>query len=145
MRNILVLAAFSFLFAVIHAQSPTTPAQPTPPRTLLVVSYAHAVGTVLYHGTISYTDGVVRATWSFERDGKKVTEDGKVGDEDFETLWHAISDHDHFNKFATTDANSKIDPVATHLVGIAFQNEGETGLRMFAVPVSAEKEEWFSK
>jgi hypothetical protein len=146
MRISLSAIASFCLSVVVYAQSPATPTTiPMPPKTLLIVSYAHAVEPVFYHGTVSYTDGVIRASWTYEREGKKVTQEGKVSDEDFDTLWHTISDHDHFNKFASTDPDAKIDPIGTHLVSIAFQTEGGSGRRMFAVPRSAEKEEWFSK
>jgi hypothetical protein len=146
MRISIPVIALFCLSVVVFAQSSATPTtMPMPPKTLLIVSYAHAVDSVFYHGTVSFTDGVIRATWTYERDGKKVTEDGKVSDEDFETLWHTISDQDHFNKFVPTEPDAKIDPVGTHLVSIAFQTEGGSGRRMFAVPLSAEKEEWFSK
>src|SRR5205823_5713495 len=42
--------------------------RPDPGRDLHYIDYAHRVGRVFYHGTVSDLDGPVRSTWTYEED-----------------------------------------------------------------------------
>ena len=55
-----------------------------------LIDYGHMQDGVLYHGTLSDLDGVPKATWSYEKGGKKVTHDQPI---DLPTFPLAVEPH----------------------------------------------------
>jgi len=105
-----------------------------PPKDFFLIDYAHFRGGVLYHGTLSDTDGVVQSTWTYEQGGQKVTKPGQITSESFQQLWDGVSGSPVFERATVRDAATKIDPEHFHVVGIAFNTGGQQGMRTFLVP-----------
>ncbi len=111
------------------------------PAKFLVIDYGHKIGSVMYHGTVSCSDGVIRSTWTYERDGKKVTEDNKISEADFSALWKAL---EGFEKFIPAGLDVKTDPINTHVIGTFAHAEGRNdSQRVFIVPNAEEKSAQF--
>jgi len=106
-----------------------------PPKDFFLIDYANFRQDVLYHGTLTDTDGVVQSTWTYEQDGEKITGPGRVTSESFQLLWDGVADARVFERAAVSDPDTEIDPRNLHVVGIAFSTGGQTGTRTYLVPV----------
>ena len=106
------------------------------PTNLFLIDYGHIRDGVLYHGTVSYTDGVIQSTWTYEQDGQKVTRPGQISDESFRLLWDAVSGGGVFARCHMTDPNAAMDPIKFHIIAIAFRTDGSNGMRTFRVPIT---------
>jgi hypothetical protein len=103
---------------------------------MYLIDYGHMRDSVLYHGTISDMDGSPKATWTYEEGGEKVTRDQPLDDTTFNALWNGIANSEVFRRCMVRSANQPIDPVRYHVVGIAFEQDGQQGQYMFLVPAA---------
>jgi hypothetical protein len=99
-----------------------------------LIDYGHRRQGVLYHGTLSDLDGEPKATWTYEKGGRKVTHDQPIDAATFRSLWNRIGNLDVFKRNRVRDANREVDPDGTHVISIIF-GESENPQRIyFAVP-----------
>jgi hypothetical protein len=99
-----------------------------------VIDYGHMRDGVLYHGTMSDMDGAPKATWIYEEGGRKVTRDQPIDEERFRALWNGIAGLDVFRRHMVRGPDQPIDPAGYHVIGIAFQQQGQHGQCLFLVP-----------
>src|SRR4051812_44802851 len=86
------------------------------------IDYAHGVeGVVLYHGSISDLDGVVRSTWTYEEDGEKVRRDRPMTEETFRFLFDAFGLFEVFRRGFVGDFTTPINPFSHHVIQFAFR------------------------
>jgi hypothetical protein len=103
-------------------------------RHMRVIDYGHMRDGILYHGTLSDLDGSPKATWTYEDRGKKITRDQPIDKATFEKLWTSITSSEVFRRHRASAAGKQIDPVRSHVVGIAFEKQGKKGQDLFLVP-----------
>lgn len=101
-----------------------------------VIQYVHGQDGVLYQGTLSDLDGVARATWSYERGGKKVTHDQSINMPTFRSLWNRVGKLEVFKQNRVRDVNAQLDWNNNHLVSIIFGDKDNPTTVYFAVPTS---------
>ncbi|MBC7821128.1 MAG: hypothetical protein IAG10_29935 [Planctomycetaceae bacterium] len=101
-----------------------------------IITYVHDKGGTFYQATVSEIDGEYDATWTVAKAGRENTKDGAVSKEQFKLLWNTIADAPVFHRSIPRDPNAQIDPIRFHVVGIAFDSEGEQGAVTYLVPVS---------
>lgn len=99
-----------------------------------LIDYAHLRGGVLYHGTLSDLDGVPKATWTYEKGGRKVTRDLPLDAPTFRSLWNRVGNLDVFKRHRVRDPDRPVDPVATHVISILFGEPANPQRAYFAVP-----------
>lgn len=110
-----------------------------------VMNYAHWKDSVVYHGSITDMDGVPRATWSYEKKGKKVTHDQPIDVETFHLLWNGFVKLDVFKRHRVRDPEEIIDLVGHHVIGIIFGDGDEIRQQVSMVPADerdAEFKRW---
>jgi hypothetical protein len=107
---------------------------PTPGREVHSLDYAHMVGGVLYHGTLSDLDGEVRSTWTYEESGEVVRRDRPLDRKTFEWLWGGVGALPVFHRNLCNDMGRAIDPTAHHVVSLVFTEGGEFGRCVCLVP-----------
>jgi hypothetical protein len=110
----------------------------------LIISYAHEKEGAFYQATVSQIDGVCRATWTVSKAGRDKRKDGVVFKEQFTLLWNTIADSPVFHRCALESPDASIDPVANHVVGIAFDLHGEQGVVSHLIPVSERAPEFLA-
>jgi hypothetical protein len=99
-----------------------------------VISYAHMRDGVLYHGTLSDLDGAPKATWSYEKGGKKVTHDLPLDAPTFRSLWNRVGNLDVFKRNRVRDPDRPVNPEADHVVTIMFGEPNKPQQAHFAIP-----------
>lgn len=109
-----------------------------------VIDYGHVFNGVLYHGTISNLDGVPKATWTYEKDGEKVTEDRPIDLPTFRSLWNRIGNLEVFKRNRVQDADRPVDPVADHVIGIVLGDQDKPQRAFFAIPAGEEDAQFLS-
>ena len=101
-----------------------------------MIDYGHMRDGVLYHGTISNLDGKPLATWTFELDGEKTTQTRELTEDQFESIWNGMAESSVFKNSLVTDSETRIDPIANHIVS-AFYSAGDSEtLRNYSVPAN---------
>jgi hypothetical protein len=100
-----------------------------------LIDYGHLRDGVLYHGTVSDTDGRPQSTWTFEENGKKVTRHLPLADETFDFLWNGVAALEVFRRCLVRGPEMPIDPAGHHVIGIAFEEGDQRGQYIFMVPV----------
>src|SRR5262245_53972354 len=100
-----------------------------------LIDYAHRRQGVLYHGTLSDLDGQPKATWTYEKSGRKVTHDQPIDLPTFRSLWNRVN-LDVFKRNRVRDPDRPVDPDATHVIGIAFGTTEDPKWAYFAVPAN---------
>src|SRR5262245_22636010 len=98
-----------------------------------VIDYGHVHDGVLYHGTISNLDGVPKATWTYEKNGEKVTEDRPIDLPTFRSLWNRVTNLEIFKRNRIRDTERPVDPVADHVVSIVFGDKDQPQRAFFAI------------
>jgi|GEM_PF-6057524 len=98
---------------------------PPADREVHYINYAHRIGDVLYHGTISDLDGVARATWTYEEDGKLVTRNNTLEREALDGLWTAMWAIPVFAQTVAGDMGLPISPITHHIVSLIFKVNGQ--------------------
>jgi hypothetical protein len=101
---------------------------------MYLIDYGHVRDGVLYHGTISRTEGGPKATWTYEDGGEKVTRDQPVDDGTFALLWNGVAEFGVFRRCMAQGPDTPIDPVTHHVIGIVFREDGQQGHYLFLVP-----------
>ncbi len=101
---------------------------------MFLIDYGHLRDGVLYHGTVSDLDGVVKATWTYELDGEKVTRDQPIDLARFASLWGGIANLEVFQRNVIRSPDVPIDPTTHHVVGIVFKHEGQQGHYVYLIP-----------
>ena len=101
-----------------------------------LIDYGHKKDGVLYHGTLSDLDGVTRATWSYEKGGKKVTHDQPIDLPTFRSLWNRVGKLEVFQRNRVRDQDRPVDPVADHVISIVFGDKNNPQRAFFAVPAA---------
>ena len=101
-----------------------------------VIDYGHVFDGVLYHGTISNLDGVPKATWTFEKNGEKVTEDRPIDLPTFRSLWNRVSNLEVFKRNRVREGEKPVDPIADHVISIIFGDKDQPQRVFFAVPAA---------
>lgn len=99
-----------------------------------VIDYGHLREGVLYHGTISTLDGQPRSTWTFEQQGRKVTQELRLDRAAFQKLWNAVVELDAFKRNKVRDKSRTIDPAACHVVGLIYGDKEQPKRQVFLVP-----------
>jgi hypothetical protein len=99
-----------------------------------VISYAHIRDGVLYHGTLSDLDGTPKATWSYEKGGKKVTHDQPIDMPTFRSMWNRVGKLEVFQRNRVRDPERPVDPNADHVIMIAFGQSDQPQTVNFAIP-----------
>jgi hypothetical protein len=99
-----------------------------------LIDYAHMRQGVLYHGTLSDLDGVPKATWTYEKGGRKVSENQPIDLLTFRSLWNRVGNLDVFKRNHVRDANREVDPVGTHVISILFGEATDPKRAYFAIP-----------
>src|SRR5262245_1788614 len=99
-----------------------------------LIDYGHMRDGVLYHGTLSDLDGVPKATWTYEKAGKKVTEEQPIDLPTFRSLWNRVSNLEVFKRNRVRDPNRQVDPDRDHVISIAFGNTEKPTTAYFAIP-----------
>jgi hypothetical protein len=116
-----------------------------PTRVFHLVDYAHRVDAALYHGTVDDLNGPVLSTWTYEEGGRKVQRNQPITPETFTRLWDGLFQLAVFRRARTDDLATPIDPVAQHIVGAVWTDNGSWKRCVFLVPAdepSAEFAEW---
>jgi hypothetical protein len=106
------------------------------------IDYGHLRDGVLYHGTLSDLDGTLRATWTYEREGKKVSHDQPIDAATFRRLWNGVGKLGVFHKNRVTDPSRQIDPEGYHVISIVFGKPDEARRQLFLVPALEEDAEF---
>jgi len=99
-----------------------------------LIDYGHMRDGVLYHGTISDLDGAPKATWSYEKGGRKVTHDQPIDLPTFRSLWNRIGKLEVFQRNRVRDPDRPVDPVADHVISIIFGDTEKPQRAYFAIP-----------
>ena len=99
-----------------------------------LIDYAHARDGVLYHGTLSDLDGEPKATWTYEKGGRNVTCDQPLDAPTFRSLWNGVGNLSVFKRNRVRDPDQEVNPVSTHVIGIAFGDPEKPQLVQFMVP-----------
>jgi hypothetical protein len=99
-----------------------------------VISYAHLRDGVLYHGTLSDLDGVLKATWSYEKGGKKVSHDQPIDLPTFRSLWNRVNKLEVFKRNRVLDPVRPVHPVVDQVITIAFGDANNPQQAQFAIP-----------
>jgi hypothetical protein len=99
-----------------------------------LIDYANRRDGVLYHGTVSNLDGEPKATWSYEKNGRKVTEDQPIDLPMFRSLWNRVGNLEVFKRNRVVDPNRPVDPDRDHVVTIIFGDKDEPKRAYFAIP-----------
>jgi hypothetical protein len=106
------------------------------------IDYAHRVGDVLYHGTLSNLDGEVRATWTYEENGEPVTCNRRLDQDTFAWLCAALGNLAIFRESLCNDQMEVIDPVTHHVISLVFTENGAYGRCVCLVPASNTDEQF---
>ena len=101
-----------------------------------MISYAHERDGTFYLATVSEIDGAYEASWSVTKSNQKRTKDGVVTRDQFKRLWNTIVNAPVFHRSIPEDGNAGIDPVRFHVVGVAFERDGDQGVVTHLVPVT---------
>jgi hypothetical protein len=99
-----------------------------------LIDYGHIRDGVLYHGTLSDLDGEPKATWTYERGGRKVTHDQPMDAATFRSLWNRVGNLDAFKRNRVRDVNREVDPAGTHVISIMFGEPENPQRAHFAIP-----------
>jgi hypothetical protein len=102
-------------------------------RELHYIDYAHRVGAVFYHGSVSDLNGTVHSTWTFEDGGQLVTRDQVIEPETFQRLWSGIAQLPVFRRATAGNMSAPLDPVGHHVVSIVFTENRQFGRCVFLV------------
>ncbi len=100
------------------------------------IDYAHRVGDVLYHGTVSLIEGVPRSTWTYEDGPEKVTRDQPIDIAAFDVLRTGLTRSELFARALTNDMDAEINPDTHHIIGVIFPHEGSVGRCLLLVPTT---------
>jgi hypothetical protein len=100
-----------------------------------VIKYVHERDGVLYHGTLSDLDGVPKATWSYDKDGRRVTREQSIDAATFRSLWNWVGKLHVFKQHRVRDLDREMDWAGTHVVTIAFGEPDDPKQVSFAVPI----------
>ena len=100
-----------------------------------LIDYGHVREGVFCHGTISDMDGAPKSTWTFDGGGRKVTRDQPIDQTTFDELWNTIAGSQAIQRHVVRNPEQQIDPVRFHVIGIAFQQDGQVRQYTFLVPV----------
>jgi hypothetical protein len=103
-------------------------------RDVHLIDYAHMVGDVLYHGTVSDFDGSVRATWTYEEGQQKVTRERTIDEPRFELLWGGLSSGEVFKRSIPNDMARAVRPDQDHVIGAVYTEGGAPGWCVILVP-----------
>jgi hypothetical protein len=99
-----------------------------------MVTYAHEIGGILYHGTISSLQEEVLATWSYDDGDTRVTRNRPYDHATFEELWRDIGRLAVFRGAGTVDPQTVIDLSSQHVVTLAEWSSGEVRWSIQLVP-----------
>ncbi|MDB6138844.1 MAG: hypothetical protein JWO94_1916, partial [Verrucomicrobiaceae bacterium] len=108
------------------------------PKTVILITYVHVIGDIFYHATISCVDGVLRSTWTYEKEGQKVTVDGRVTSDDYNYLWRIFCDEDTLRSYKITNASSKLDWINNHFFGLTTISSAGEFKHVFLLPNNRE-------
>jgi hypothetical protein len=109
-----------------------------------MINYTHDKGGTSYVATVTEIDGNYHATWTVTKDGRERTRDGIVSREQFKLLWNTIAESPVFHRSFAANPNTRMDWVQFHIVGIAFEAEGEQGAVSYLVPNSERDPEFLN-
>jgi hypothetical protein len=126
-----------------YAPDAGTPAAAPPAKPAShVLSYARVQDGIFYHGTVSDLDGQVRATWSFDEGGQRVTRDLPITKDAFLFLRNGIAQMGVFERWLVRAPGQevKMDPMNYHC--IIYEEPGQQS--SFMIP-PAEADQDFAR
>src|SRR5437899_7421410 len=104
-------------------------------KAMQLIDYANIRDGILYHGTISDLDGPIRATWTYDKDGRRVDRDQKIDKETFDALCNGVKRLQVFKKNRVRDPNKRIDPSKFNVVRYISSENGNQTQNTFLIPI----------
>jgi hypothetical protein len=98
------------------------------------IDYAHGDNSVLYHGTVSDLDGVMKATWSYEEQGEKVCREFAIDRVVFEALWDGLIDLAVIRRNVAKDMTAIVNLFTHHVIGAYWHEGAIPGMFVALVP-----------
>jgi hypothetical protein len=119
--------------------------QATHQRDWNFLDYAHGVeGVVLYHGSVSDLDSVIRSTWTYEEAGQKVRRDRPITEESFRFLFESLDQFEVFRRYFVGDFQTPINPF-THHVAQFMRRKGDQVARFVILIPAGETDPEFAR
>lgn len=99
-----------------------------------IITYAHERAGTFYSATLTEINGTYRVTWTIAKGPQEKERDCLVTQEQFKSLWNDIADNELFHRHAALDPNATIDFKQFHIIGVAFDLDGEQGAVTHRIP-----------
>lgn len=91
-----------------------------------------------HHGTLTFSAGQARATWTVHSDGASSTADRPITGAEFRALWNAARFLHQLQPFDITGAAQELDTSRNFLVSMASTDGDETVLSTYLIPHDCE-------
>ena len=110
-------------------------------RNVCLINFVREEDGAFVNGTITSSDGVAEARWTFRQDGGEFTNGREVDEDEFDALWSALNEP-VFVRHAVRRADVELDFRANYIVGIVYDVRGDSGQVTYLIPAGERDPVW---
>jgi len=110
---------------------------------LTIINFVHEEDCLFTNATLSIINGQPKATFSFDQDGQKFTNDIDLEEDDFESLWSQFNEP-VFVRCAVRSPDTRLDFRLNYIIGIIYNINGNAGKRTFLIPQNESDPTWLN-